>query len=547
MRFDHRNRSRRRLQAERMPINARMPFMPRRLFRLRSILLTVTMTVLLLPLASLYFFRIYENELVQQTERELISQAAALAASYRLLLRHETPPGTIYGKYLSNLPADDSEYRPIPPVLSLIDPIQPRRPDAMPASSSADPLAQQLGTHFKPVIHETLRVTLSGIRLLDINGTVIAGREENGLSLAHIPEVEKALQGYYASTIRQRLSDQPPPPLYSISRGTLIRVFVAFPIVENRYLKGVVYLSRTPENILKHLYAVKEKVFLFSAAMLALVALLVAFVSSSISRPIRELINQTHRIRQGKQKQIEPLKFPVTREIAQLSESFVHLSQELNERNDYLRRFATHMSHEFKTPLTAMQGALELLRDHLDTMDNATQQRFIGNLLADTQRLRLLVNRLLELARADAIETTQKNCCLHAILDDLQSAFADRGLRLNYPNLPDFELRIAPEVLSMSLHNLFENSLQHGASEIEISSSFSDGNRIQFNLQDNGNGISQANLDKIFTPFFTTRRSDGGTGLGLAITLSLLKAYQGSIIALPSASGALFSLSLPNG
>ncbi len=524
-----------------------MPFMPRRLFRLRSILLVVTMTVLILPLASLYFFRIYENELVQQTERELISQAAALAASYRLLLRNETPPGTVYGKYLPDLPMDDSEYRPILPVLSLIDPIQPRRPEAMPASYSADPLAQQLGLRFKPAMQETLRVTLSGIRLLDINGTVIAGREETGLSLAHIPEVERALQGYYASTIRQRLSGQPPPPLYSISRGTLIRVFVAFPIIENRYLQGVVYLSRTPENIIKHLYAVKEMVFLVSAGMLALVALLVAFVSSSISRPIRELINQTHRIRQGKQKQIEPLKYPVTREIAQLSDSFVHLSRELNERNDYLRRFATHMSHEFKTPLTAMQGALELLRDHLDTMDHATQQRFIGNLLADTQRLRQLVNRLLELARADAIETTQKTCRLYAVLDDLQSAFADRGLRLTYRDLPDSELNIAPEVLTMALHNLFENSLQHGAGEIEISSSFSDGNRIQFNLQDNGNGISQANLDKIFTPFFTTRRSDGGTGLGLAITLSLLKAYQGSIIALPSASGALFSLSLPSG
>jgi signal transduction histidine kinase len=372
---------------------------------------------------------------------------------------------------------------------------------------------------------------------------VIAGREEMGLSLAHIPEVKQALSGHYASVIRQRLSDQPPPPLYSISRGTLIRVFVAFPIIENQHLQGVLYLSRTPENILKHLYAVKEKVIAVSLVLLVLVALLVAFVSSSISRPIRELIEQTHRIRQGEQKQIEPLHYPVTHEVAQLSESFISMSQALTERTDYLRRFATHMSHEFKTPLTSMQGALELLQDHGNSMDKDRQQRFIDNLLADTLRLKQLVSRLLELARADAIETSQKTCHLQAVLDELQSQFSDRCLKIVYSKLSEFDLAIAPEVLTMALYNLLENSLQHNAQKIEISVRHHD-NTLELQLHDNGNGISHANQDKIFTPFFTTRRSAGGTGLGLAITLSLLKAYQGKLELLPSEQGALFLITL---
>ena len=389
----------------------------------------------------------------------------------------------------------------------------------------------------------TQRVTLSGMRLLDINGIVIAGREELGLSLAHIPEVQQALRGAYASTIRQRLSDQPPPPLYSISRGTLIRVFVAFPIIENQHLLGVLYLSRTPENIIKHLYAVKEKVIFVSLLLILLVAVLVAFVSSSISRPIRELIQQTHRVRQGEQKQIEPLQHPVTHEVAQLSESFVSLSQELNERSDYLRRFATHMSHEIKTPLTSIQGALELLHDHLDTMPKEQQQRFINNLLADTLRLKQLVSRLLELARADAIEPGQQSCRLLAVLDELRSQFSDRGLVLDYASVGDFNISIAPDVLEMAIYNLLENSLQHQADKVEISV-IQQGNTIEIELHDNGNGISAANLNKIFTPFFTTRRGDGGTGLGLAITVSLLKAYQGKLEALPTESGAYFRISL---
>jgi signal transduction histidine kinase len=305
----------------------------------------------------------------------------------------------------------------------------------------------------------------------------------------------------------------------------------------------VLYLSRTPENILKHLYAVKEKVIAFSLILLALVALLVAFVSSSISRPIRELIEQTHRIRQGEQKQIEPLPNPVTNEVAQLSESFVAISQALTERTDYLRRFATHMSHEFKTPLTAMQGALELLQDHGDTMDKAQQRRFIDNLLADTLRLKQLVSRLLELARADAIETNPKTCHLHDVLGELRSQFSDKGLELLYPNVSNFELAIAPEVLAMALYNLLENSLQHQAKQVEITANH--GSKVvDLQLHDNGNGISPANQDKIFTPFFTTRRSAGGTGLGLAITISLLKAYQGKVELLSSNRGALFLITL---
>jgi hypothetical protein len=269
-----------------MPINARLPFFGRRLFRLRNILLIVMLMVLALPLGGLYFFRIYENELVQQTERELIAQSAALSASYRQLLRNLAPVGRPYGRKLSGaasveVPSDSHDegyYRPILPGLSLIDPIQPPRPDAKPSLASADALSVRAGQLLLPVMRDTQQVSLAGMRLLDMNGTVIAGREEIGLSLAHLPEVQKALQGHYAGVIRQRLSDQPPPPLYSVSRGTHIRVFVAFPVIEKGYLQGVFYLSRTPQNILKHLYGVKERVIIATLSLLTLVVLVVAFV-----------------------------------------------------------------------------------------------------------------------------------------------------------------------------------------------------------------------------------------------------------------------------
>ena len=101
---------------------------------------------------------------------------------------------------------------------------------------------------------QTQKVTLAGFRILDPHGTVIAGRRETGMSLAHIEEVAAALQGRYRGALRVRISGQPPPPIYSISRGTGLRVFSAMPVIVDNHVAGVIYASRTPSNIFRHLY-----------------------------------------------------------------------------------------------------------------------------------------------------------------------------------------------------------------------------------------------------------------------------------------------------
>ncbi len=527
-----------------MPINAHLPLPGRARLSLRTILLIVMLTVLLLPLLGLYFFRIYENELVRQTELELIAQSAALAATYRQYARRVHPNLASYGYIVHSSPllarsqprytereAQDERYTPINPTLDLVNPVQPPRPDVRPAKQAPDVTARRIAFELTPVIRDMQVVTLVGVRLLDMNGVVIAGREEVGYSLAHVDEVKQALHGGYASVIRQRISDESPPPLYSISRGTNIRVFTAFPVIEQQRLIGVVYLSRTPKNIVKHLYLVQDKIFLAAATLLLVAVLMVLFVSSSISRPIRELIEQVKRVTQGEQTEVEPLRHPVSHEVAQLSESFAGMSRTLAERSDYINRFATHVSHEFKTPLTSMQGALELLHEHIDTMPVEQRRRFMDNLLADTQRLRDLVSRLLELARADARDPDRYHTTLLSEhLQGLAGRYRERGLALILGTLPEQRLAIAPDALETILGNLLENSVQHGASEVRVAAEVVDDARwLRLSLHDNGDGISAANRDKVFTPFFTTRRNKGGTGLGLEIISSLLKTYRGEI------------------
>lgn len=541
-----------------MLVNARLPLPKKIRFSLRSILLIMMLTLLLLPLATLYFFRIYENELVRQTELELISQGATLAASYRQIMRLTNPKSVDYGYVLGYSPlipgqrrsymrdeTIDPYYTPITPELDLVKPVYTPRPDAIATPQVADKFAQQAGALLTPVILNTQQVMLAGVRILDMKGLVVAGKEEMGMSLAHVPEVKAALKGYYSSMIRQRISDEPPPPLYSLSRGTHIRVFAAFPIIEGHRLQGVVYLSRTPKNILKHLYIVQDKLYFAAAILLSVAVLLVLFISSSISRPIRALIRQTQQVAEGELPYVTPLKNPVTYEVAQLSESFANMSQALSERSDYIRRFASHVSHEFKTPLTSMQGALELLNEHIDSMPTERRQRFLDNLLSDTQRLKNLVNRLLELARADALEPTRQSSQLPELIRSMQNRYHERGLDIEGDHLPNLALAIAPDALESVLGNLFDNSLHHGATTVRLKASFgADHQQLILSVHDNGQGISPANRERIFTPFFTTRRNEGGTGLGLEIVASLLKAYNATIYLGPAESGAEFILEL---
>ena len=121
------------------------------------------------------------------------------------------------------------------------------------------PAYVEIGARLMPIILDTQKVTLAGFRMLDPHGVVIAGRDEVGQSLAHIEEVAAALQGQYRAALRIRMPDKPPPPIYSISRGIGVHVFSAMPVIVDNHVAGVIYTSRTPNNIFDHLYQERGK------------------------------------------------------------------------------------------------------------------------------------------------------------------------------------------------------------------------------------------------------------------------------------------------
>jgi signal transduction histidine kinase len=98
--------------------------------------------------------------------------------------------------------------------------------------------------------------------------------------------------------------------------------------------------------------------------------------------------------------------------------------------------------------------------------------------------------------------------------------------------------------LAIVIGNFAENSRQHRASRLTITAS-RDGGAVDVRFADDGEGIAPGDRDRVFDPFFTTRREEGGTGVGLSIVAALVKAHGGTLRVADAAKGACFALRLP--
>ncbi len=531
--------------------------------RLRTILLLINLIIFLLPLGGVGVLRLYESELVRRTESELIAQGTLIGTAYREELLRLLPKTaaagelTDYGTPFTAPPAGNQDpsgkYHPILPKLDVAaERILPPAPAALPADAP-DPHALKAGELIKPLLLAAQDVTLVGIRVVDFAGRIVATTgDDQGLSLMRREEAIGALTGAYVSLLRQRLSDEPVPPLTSLSRGERYRVFVGVPVVHEGRVLGAILLSRTPLDIRKALYNIREPIAIAGTILFLVLLVITLLTSLTISRPLKALIAQAERIVKGENGAAIPLANPGTREVDHLSHAMARMAKTLEDRAEYIRIFATNVSHEFKTPLTTIRGTIELLHDHLAEMTPAERSRFLQIIADDTDRLDRLLRRLLDLAKADTMNPGNERIVLAEALPKSISRFTACGMAvtLDLGEGPVTTLGMAGEVFDSIISNLLENSRQHGGTTVKVTIAVREillekNALAEIDYRDNGPGISAGSREKVFRPFFTTARDRGGSGLGLTIVHSLIAAHDGEITLEPSDVGVHFRIRLP--
>jgi two-component system sensor histidine kinase ChvG len=346
-------------------------------------------------------------------------------------------------------------------------------------------------------------------------------------------EVRAALAGAGASRTRLRARD---PGVF---------LFIAEPLRDGDHTAGAVYAVRSTRPVMVELYRIRAglvRVLVVASAFTALVTLLLGW---SISRPLGRLSRAAKRVSAGEPGVVIPA-FGGG-EIAELGESFATMKDRLDARLRYISEFAADVAHEFKSPLTSIRGAAELL-DEGAADDPLARARFLRNIELDVARLDRLVSRLLQLSRIEASREAMAPVDLPALLERVTE-------RAKGPDQP-IDLRCDPALhtvraremdLETALLNLLDNAARFSppGAAIEVLAAAAPG-AARIAVRDRGPGIPPADLPRIFDRFFTTDADRDGTGLGLSIVKAVVDAHGGAIeVASAPGEGATFTVTLP--
>ncbi len=506
----------------------------RRKWRPRLWLVIAALVAILvsLPIAGLFLARLAENQFVRETERSLIAQAAVFAEVYAAALEEA---GGAPGRALPEAAAERfaEEYHPVSPGLvaddaAVAEPAAPGRDMVHPPLAAYARVAWRL----RALAFGAQKTTLAGYRFTDEAGQVIASSgAETGTSLSHLPEIRGALAGEVVSVLRFREPLEERHALNSISRDTAFRVVVTHPVVSGRRVLGAVQVARTPVNLRKFLYDERVLLGQMAAVMVAGAALLGFVFWRFVSRPILALRTQSHEVATGLRPAPEPLAHYGVAELAELGQSVLSMAETLTERSDALRTYTDHVTHELKSPVTAIVGAAELL-EGAERMDPARRARLLATIHAEGLRMDALLAKLRELARARTLPAAE-DADLGAAVARLREA---AGIAIVADVPEGFRLPLSPEALDILLAQLLANAREHGARELRVTA----GPAGVVTVTDDGAGIAPANRSHVFEPFFTTKRETGGTGMGLAIVAALVRQRGGRVTLLESARGAAF-------
>ena len=227
-----------------------------------------------------------------------------------------------------------------------------------------------------------------------------------------------------------------------------------------------------------------------------------------------------------------------------------------SERLQHLEILVAGLTHEVKNPLSGMKGAAQILESEI--ADSPRTRECTGILLDEIDRLTNLIGQLLDIAGPSRLDTKAVN--IHELLDQVVLTLQP-GLsptieiaRVFDPSLPP--VRVDVSRLIQVLMNLIRNAAEAGGDPATITlrtrmeTSYRVGGQngreqfLSIDICDEGPGIPEQDIHKIFNPFFTTK--DDGTGLGLAISQRIVNEHGGVLRVQPQKQGgAVFTVTLP--
>lgn len=311
---------------------------------------------------------------------------------------------------------------------------------------------------------------------------------------------------------------------------------------------GNVYMVTRMDRIIPQLKRMIIEMFISIALVVMVTGILLAlWIHRSIMRPLNKLTEATRRIAEG------DLNFILERtgndEFGDLCEDFENMRKRLKEsteerirEDEESKELISNISHDLKTPITAIRGYVEGIMDGVaDTPEKMNKYiRTIYNKANDMDRLigeltvysKIDTNRIPYNFKKVNVDEYFSDCA-----EEISVELESKNIRLNYFNYVDKDIVIIadPEQLKRVINNIISNSVKYignkkGALNIRIND---ENDFIHVEIEDNGKGINQKDLPYIFDRFYRTDASrnsnQGGSGIGLAIVKKIIEVHGGKI------------------
>ena len=322
---------------------------------------------------------------------------------------------------------------------------------------------------------------------------------------------------------------------------------------------GRILVLAAPGLTLRSLLALARDLLLplLQAGAVALLAsvVLALLVTRWVARPLQRMVAAARGVADGDYRGQIPLSGP--EEVRGLASAVNEMVRRVDAGRQAQRDFVANVSHDLKTPLTAIQGFAQAILDGAASDDEA-RRHAAAIIFEEADRLHRLVEDLLDLARIDAgqmaftMAPLDLTSVLRAVTERLGMRAAEKGVRL--------ESRVGPlpglvgdgDRLAQVFTNLLDNAIKHSppGGAVTATSEVLKG-RVLIHVDDTGPGIPPGELSRIFERFYQvdkSRRGDEsrGVGLGLAISREIVQAHGGRLSAQSArGSGSRFTVSLP--
>jgi signal transduction histidine kinase len=243
-------------------------------------------------------------------------------------------------------------------------------------------------------------------------------------------------------------------------------------------------------------------------------------VARQIGRPLADLATAAERLGAGETGVEAPVSGPD--DVRRASNAFNAMAARLGRQMARQRQMLWALSHDVRTPITALRLRAELIEDE------NVRQRLLGPLA----EIETLAEQALELARAGASEEARSDVDLAEIARMLCTELEELGVAIRAEAPSEVRVLVRPNEMARAMRNLAENAAKHGGGGV-MKVSRSEAGEAVIEVTDEGPGVAPEMLAKIAEPFFradAARSGDGGAGLGLSIAQAIADGHGGRLI-----------------